>query len=135
MRIVVTGSRRWADVRAIGDALWDAYEKHGPFELRHGACSTGADHWAHVWAVSIGAHLGCTELRFPANWERGPQAGPERNERMIKAGADLVLAFPLPEGSGTQHTMRLAREAGIEVIEFKQGEIVKQEPPRPRRGL
>lgn len=117
MRVIVTGSRKWEDVRAVDDALWGVLQEHGPFQIVHGACATGADWMAHIWYERVGARLGCTEQRFPANWERGPQAGPERNRRMIEAGADLVLAFPLPEGSGTQHTMRLAREAGIKVVE------------------
>jgi SLOG family YspA-like protein len=118
MRVIVTGSRKWESWRAVDDALWGVFKEHGPFELRHGACATGADWMAHLWYERCGAHLGCTEVCFPAAWEaRGKQAGPERNQRMVEAGADLVLAFPLPEGSGTQHTMKLAREAGIEVIE------------------
>lgn len=108
------------------DALWNAYEEHGPFELWHGSCSTGADHQAHQWFITVGEHLHCTELRFPAVWERpdgtyNKAAGFERNARMVEAGPDLVLAFPLPKGAGTQHTMKLARAAGIEVIEFKEG--------------
>jgi hypothetical protein len=103
----------------VYDALWGVYHEIGAFQLIHGACSTGADAHAHRWFEMVGSELGCTEQRWPAAWEaRGKEAGPERNERMIEAGADLVLAFPLPEGSGTQHTMRLAREAGIEVREF-----------------
>lgn len=119
MRVIVTGSRAWPDAQAVFQALTKAFLEHGPFELRHGACATGADHDARLWFEFFGKDLGCTELRFPANWERGSQAGPERNRRMVEAGADLVLAFPLPEGSGTQHTMELAREAAIEVIEYE----------------
>lgn len=117
MRVIVTGSRKWTDWKPVHAALWKVHDEHGPFQLIHGACATGADDIAHHWYETGGIFMGCTEKRFPANWERGPQAGPERNRRMIEAGADLVLAFPLPEGSGTQHTMRLAREAGIEVLE------------------
>lgn len=118
MRVIVTGSRKWQG-NAVYDALWAVYHEHGPFSLAHGACSTGADAHAHHWFEMVGSELGCTEMRYPANWAIGKRAGPERNRRMIEAGADLVLAFPLPEGSGTQHTMRLAREAGIEVREFR----------------
>lgn len=121
MKIIVTGSRHWILRGAVLRSLTAAYVEFGPFELHHGACATGADHYAHEWFKLVGEILGCTETRFPANWERGPQAGPERNRRMVEAGADLVLAFPLPEGSGTQHTMSLAREAGIKIIEYKEG--------------
>ncbi|MBA2951459.1 SLOG family protein [Streptomyces himalayensis] len=122
MRVIVTGSRALKDEAAVYDALWGVYQEHGPFQLVHGACSTGADFYAELWHRIAGRGLGCTEEKFPAAWStRGRAAGPERNERMIEAGADLVLAFPLPEGSGTQMTMRLAREAGIEVREYGHG--------------
>jgi hypothetical protein len=119
VRVIVTGSRAW-EGNAVYDALWATYHEHGAFQLIHGACSTGADDQAHRWFGMVGSKLGCTEQRWPASWEKyGKRAGPMRNERMVEAGADLVLAFPSPEGSGTQHTMKLAREAGIEVKEFK----------------
>lgn len=122
MRIIVTGSRKWADKQAVCDALMEQFLKHGPFALVHGGCATGADDIAHRWFMSAGRKLGVTETPFFANWDgRGRAAGPERNKRMVEAGADLVLAFPLPEGSGTQHTMALAREAGIEIKEFTHG--------------
>lgn len=121
MRVIVTGSRKWRDPAAVIAALTDVYLEHGPFLLMHGDCSTGADSYAHTWFEQTHRITGCTEQRFPAAWEtRGRAAGPERNQRMVEAGADLVLAFPLPEGSGTQHTVRLAREAGIEVRTFKE---------------
>lgn len=115
MRVIVTGSRKLASKHVVYDALNKVFDESGPFLLVHGACSTGADHHAHVWVELAGSLLGCTEERFPADWERGPKAGPERNKRMVEAGANLVLAFPLPGGSGTQGTMKLAEAAGIEV--------------------
>ncbi|TXS35090.1 SLOG family protein [Streptomyces sp. t39] len=122
MRVMVTGSRKWADEAAVYDALWTVHQEHGPFELVHGDCSTGADALAHLWWSIVGQKLGCTEQRWPAAWEaHGKAAGPMRNRRMVEAGADLVLAFPLPEGSGTQMTMELARAAGIKVREVKHG--------------
>lgn len=119
MRVIVTGSRRWVEEWRVFKALTDTWEEFGAFELIHGACSTGADEQAHRWFEAGGRALGCTETRHPADWaHRGKAAGPERNRRMVEAGADMVLAFPLPGGSGAQHTMRLAREASIEVREF-----------------
>lgn len=125
MRVIVTGSRKWSNAQAVYDELWAAYRKYGPFVLVHGSCSTGADAWAHHWYEMVGSQMGCEEKPYPANWdywrERGnvKAAGPTRNARMVADGADLVLAFPLPEGSGTQHTIRLAEEAGIEVRRFE----------------
>jgi hypothetical protein len=97
----------------VYDALNDVLMEYGPFILMHGACGTGADFFASQWAK---AHPEVAEDRFPADWEgRGRAAGPERNKRMVPAGADLVLAFPLPDGRGTQNTMTLARDAGIPI--------------------
>lgn len=120
MRVIVTGSRKWPDDMSVFRALTALYTQEGPFQLIHGACSTGADAHAHHWFETVGEELGCTEMKFPANWSgQGKAAGPFRNVRMVSAGADLVLAFPLPEGSGTQHTIRLAEEAGIPVRRFE----------------
>lgn len=124
MRVIVAGSRRW-DGSAVWKALYGVLDEHGPFTLVHGACSTGADFIASVWAK---AHPEVEEHRFPAPWEAyGRAAGPMRNAQMIRAGADLVLAFPLPGGAGTQHTMSLAREAGIPVRVYAPDGFVQTE--------
>lgn len=118
MRVIVTGSRAWPDPVRVAHELNKLYLQHGPFVLVHGACATGADAAAHHWYETAGEDLGCIEVRYPADWEQyRKKAGPIRNKEMISKGADLVLAFPLPDGKGTQHTMDLAREAGIEVRE------------------
>lgn len=115
MRVIMTGSRKWADGPAVYAALSGVFLEHGPFVLVHGACATGADNYAHAWFIGMGGALGIVEVPYRAKWEEhGRAAGPIRNKEMVDAGADLVLAFPLPTGSGTQHTIQLAREAGIE---------------------
>lgn len=134
MRVIVTGSRTWEDKAAVYDALNGIYQEHGPFVVVHGACSTGADAIAHNWVELASRLVRIGEDPFRANWSRrGPKAGPERNERMVDAGADLVLAFiepcakphctePKPHDShGTTHCVGLARKAGIEIKEFRNG--------------
>jgi len=121
MRIIVTGSRAWTKRDAVFRELTKMYLAHGEFCLVHGDCSTGADSQAHDWFTLVGHLLGCTEETFPAAWEtRGRAAGPERNIRMVQAGANLCLAFPLSPGTGTQQTMKLAEQAGIKVIQIKE---------------
>jgi hypothetical protein len=119
VRVLITGGRHREDWWTIYDAL-NKQREVGPFILIHGACPVGADYWAHMWAK---AHPECMEVRHPAEWRRedgsfNQAAGFERNARMVALGADLVLAFPHPEGRGTQHTVKLAREAGIQVLEL-----------------
>jgi hypothetical protein len=112
----VTGSRKWNKSWVVHFELARAFLFYGPFALVHGDCPTGADADARHWFEVAGQFLDCREERHPADWVRhGKAAGPIRNIEMVKAGADLVLAYPLPGGSGTQHTIDLARKAGIEV--------------------
>ena len=112
MRVIVTGSRDWSHGPVVQAVLQDVILEHGPFTLVHGGCPRGADRFADRWARAAGIPVKI----FEADWEKyGTRAGPIRNAEMIQAGADLVLAFPLPGGKGTQHTIRLAQEAGIPV--------------------
>lgn len=125
MRVIVTGSKGWRDKRAVFTALENLLRNSGPFVLAHGACPTGADAWAEEWYQLIGTAQGITRVRYPAKWERedgsiNMGAGYARNAEMVAKGADLVLAFPMSTGKGTQHVMELAEKAGIEVITHKE---------------
>jgi hypothetical protein len=118
-RILVTGSRNWADQQAIWAALDQAAADHGIDSLIivNGGCPTGADDAATRWALIRGVTLDV----FLARWQtEGRAAGPLRNRRMVAAGADLCLAFPLGESRGTRGCMALARSAGIPVKEYTQ---------------
>jgi hypothetical protein len=80
----------------------------------------GADTLAHQTAVEMGYAV---EI-FKADWDKyGKRAGPDRNQRMVNAGADLCLAFPLAGSIGTWDCVRRARAAGIPVEVFDQKEI------------
>lgn len=93
------------------DMLW---KLHGPFELVHGACSTGADKLADEWAKIRGV----TTHRHPAMWEtHGKAAGPIRNGEMLRQhNIDFVVAFP--GGDGTKNMIEQAEAAGVTVIKF-----------------
>lgn len=120
-RILVTGSRDWADADTIQTALYNAwtelFEEGGrKIVLVQGECEYGgadkiaADIW-RTWGLPVEGH--------PAErGEDGRILGPERNAKMVNLGADVCLAFPLPSSRGTRNCMRLAREAGIPVRVF-----------------
>lgn len=119
MRVIVTGSRDWQDVHAVVKALIVAYQEaraRGSFlTVVHGGCP-GADAIASAWCWKqrrLGAKV--LEVVYEADWSRGRKAGPERNRRMVEAGADKVLAFSRNRSRGTASTIRFAREAGIPV--------------------
>jgi hypothetical protein len=112
-RVLVTGSRDWDDRDAIDLALYGAYVELGSGTvLVSGACPTGADAIAEeLWALR-----GLPVERHPADWKRwGKAAGSLRNQEMVDLGADVCLAFPLPDSRGTRHCMKAAERAGIPV--------------------
>ncbi len=122
MRVIVTGSRDLADNSLVERVLDELLYRHGALIVVHGACPRGADAHADRWArtrQAIGANILID--RYPANWERiGRAAGMARNAEMVKAGADLCLAFFQPGATnrGTAHCAKLATRAGIKVRRY-----------------
>lgn len=137
MRIIVTGSRH-ADVAdpahrlVVSNALSSA-ERDGGYvttgmTLVHGA-ATGIDSIARDIATS----WGWAAEGHPARWDECgdgcpprphlrrrrdgrmycPHAGPRRNEEMCQLGADIVIAFPGPDSTGTWDCLKRAAAHGI----------------------
>lgn len=110
MRILVCGSRHYAN-RGHVYAVLDALHVATPVTLLiHGACQLGgADHLAEDWAKSR-----CVPyLGVPADKTRWPQAGPERNAKMLRYRPHRLVAFP--GQTGTANMITLARRAGIPI--------------------
>lgn len=108
MKVIVCGSRDWADERAI-------YERlrlfRGYTQLLHGD-ARGADRLA----ASVANLLGFGIRAFPADWKKhGKRAGVLRNLAMLDEKPDLVIAFQRNGSRGTQHTIDEARKRGIPV--------------------
>ena len=116
MRLLVTGSRNWANRKAVGRALYEAWTEAGsPTDavLVHGAArgldSIAADIWSSK-GLKVEAHS--------AKWDEfGKRAGILRNIEMVEQGADVCLAFPIGASVGTRHCMRTAAAAGIRVVD------------------
>jgi hypothetical protein len=107
-RIIVCGGRKYRDSGRIYMVL-EEYAHLNP-TIVHGDYS-GADRIADREARD----LGLTTDPHPADWSQGRKAGPIRNQEMVDAGADLVIAFA--GGDGTADCVRRARKAGIPVRE------------------
>lgn len=114
MRVLACGGRDYTDREHVF-AVLDMVAQTGRVEvLIHGA-ARGADSLASLWALSRGV----PEEAYPANWAAYPRlAGPIRNRTMLFEGKpDLVVAFP--GGRGTEHMVRISRQAGVDVLEAK----------------
>lgn len=119
MRILVTGSREWADATAIRSALAEAGRAAGVHPrdvvVVHGA-ARGADSLADRVARDLGCRVEAHRVD-DADWRRyGRSAGHRRNADMVRLGADLCLAFPIGESKGTRGCIAMAQAAGIPVV-------------------
>jgi len=110
VRVIVCGSRTWSDEAAIAERL-DQLPRWG-LTIVHGG-ARGADNVAGLWASGAGVDV----EPFPADWDtHGRSAGPIRNQQMLDAGADLVIAFRSDGVSkGTDHMCSIARRRGVRV--------------------
>lgn len=123
MRILVCGGRDYEDydtVRKTLDGLLPPAKDDdmntwlppkGTVIIQGGA--SGADSLAVDWAVVNWVPF----EEYKADWEtHGKAAGPIRNKEMLEKGKpDVVVAFP--GGRGTAHMVKIAKEAGVKVIE------------------
>ena len=117
LRILITGSRDFSDKTLAQQALvWVAnvagVENPADVTVVHGD-ARGAD----TLLAEVAASYGCVVEAHPARWdELGKRAGAIRNCEMVALGADVCLAFPMPDSRGTFHCMREAEKAGIPVV-------------------
>lgn len=113
MRIIITGDRNWADEDGIESVL---EMLPNTSIIVHGACR-GAD----TVAGKVAKKLGFEVEEWLADWEvEGRSAGPQRNQRMLDSGCDLVVAFHynLHKSKGTKDMVGRAVKAGIPVIYY-----------------
>jgi hypothetical protein len=112
-RVIFTGSRHFTHRWVVRSAL-----QHLDPEtdlIVHGD-ALGLD----TIAAEEATNLGFTVEAWPADWKiYGKAAGPIRNQAMIDAGADLVVAFPLGDSVGTRDCVARALKARIPVDEHE----------------
>lgn len=114
--VIVTGSRNWSNEIVIWTSLAELLKSLpdcvATLVVRHGDYYRGADRMAKRWTqlpsedlYSDSDHKPVADViedPYPAMWRAfGGAAGPLRNQEMVDAGADLVMAFPLPSSIGT----------------------------------
>lgn len=123
MRVLVCGGRDYTNRKLVFDILSAGFYKHMHCEDRDPVTvviqggAYGADHLAKEWAATNDV----TCIEFSADWDTyGKRAGYVRNVQMLEEGnPDMVLAFP--GGKGTAMMVKIAKEAGVEVVEIEDG--------------
>lgn len=104
MRVLVCGGRNFTDYKRVCQVL-DGLST--VYLIIHGG-ARGADSLAGRYAEERGIPVEC----YPARWkEEGKAAGVLRNQRMLAAEPDIVIAFP--GGKGTADMVRRAHKAGV----------------------
>lgn len=106
IRLLVCGSRAYADVARLERVLDGVHRKHAIEVLIHGACHLGgADILADAWARDRGVPV----EPYPVIEGDGPwpEAGPCRNQRMLVNGRPThCVAFPTRDSKGTWDMVR-----------------------------
>ena len=117
MRVLFTGSRKFEKDQVVIEILEGLVRKAGfPQQITvvHGG-APGLDSVAGVLARHMGMKV---EVHY-ADWQKhGKAAGPIRNQAMVGLGADLIIAYPLPGGRGTQDCIERGVRAGIPTIVY-----------------
>lgn len=111
MKLLVCGSRTWADDLTVIDAILGiiAGSQETEFIVIEGGAA-GADQ-AGARAAGL---LGIPVCEYPANWSlHGRAAGPIRNQQMLDQHPDLVLAFWDGQSPGTRDMLHRAAAAGV----------------------
>lgn len=111
MIAVVTGGRDYRPTKADAWALRAVLAFFGVTTLRHGACR-GVDEWAG----GVGERMRLNVEEWPADWSRGPHAGPSRNRAMLDGPPTAVLCLRFPGGTGTANCAKEAEKRGIPVV-------------------
>lgn len=125
MRLLVCGGRNFGNPMHVGHTLaiehrmrlfaaLDWLHARKPISCVIHGMAVGADTLAGEWAAARGVLVD----GYKAEWNTfGSAGGPLRNSRMLRKGKpDAVLAFP--GGPGTAHMKRIARAAGVPIVEL-----------------
>ena len=114
MKLLIAGPRDREVSNSTFDYALRSIAARYPSLLINGG-ATGVDRSAVLWAL----RKGITIQPFPAKWDIGRRAGPERNQRMIDQGQpDLVFIFWDRVTDGSKDMRDRSIQAGMDTFEF-----------------
>jgi hypothetical protein len=112
VRIIVAGTRNWADKKLFHEVIVDYIERFSEAILFiSGAARTGADRYIIDWCKKY--QYPCMEM--PADWDtHGKSAGYVRNTEMSEVGTHLVCFWDT-KSKGTANMREIASEKHMSV--------------------
>ncbi len=123
-RYIITGSRDFGNralvERVVTEIVMQAHKADERVVIVHGACPTGADHYADETAKKLKAQGYPVDVEeHPADWEKhGKAAGPMRNSHVTDLGAFCTMAFWDGVTPGTLDTIQKSVKKKIVVHIF-----------------
>jgi hypothetical protein len=116
MRVIVAGAVAWADAEAIRRELT---KLPAGTVVIHGDCA-GADAIAGQIARELGFSVEAMAKNAADRVQHGRESWKGLNERMLAAGAELVLVFhpDFDASKGSKHMAEVASRASVEVRVF-----------------
>ncbi len=118
MKLAIVGSRTFDDFNLLNETVCSCFmSEFMPYHVEAiiSGGAKGADsvakRWAIINSVDTEDFKAVEYFEFPADWESdGKAAGFIRNKEIVNA-CDMVLAFWDGKSKGTEHTIKLARQA------------------------
>ena len=113
IRLAIVGSREFTDYDLLCNTMKDFIAKHGmPSSIVSGG-ARGADTLAERWAKENDVGV----IIFKPDWSKGKGAALERNFDIV-GNCTHMIAFPSKNSRGTWHSIGIAKQMGINVIEI-----------------
>jgi hypothetical protein len=114
MRVIVCGGRDLEDEAFVFSHLDRIDEEYHITTIINGG-ARGTDYISTLWASKRRKNVDIYE----ADWDKlGKKAGIMRNQQMLSyAAPDMVIAFA--GGKGTANMVKIAKKAGVPVIEIE----------------
>ena len=114
IRVAIVGSREFKDYELLKSTMIGFAKDYGkPTSVVSGG-ARGADKLGEKWARENKIDL----TLFKPDWSTGKHAGLDRNHDIVRE-ATHVVAFPSKNSRGTFHTIKLAKQRKLPVLEIR----------------
>jgi hypothetical protein len=112
MRTIIAGSRGFADLAVVDQAMWEAqvFAEITPSVILSGT-ARGADQLGEQWAEIHGVPI----EQYPPDWQKYPNAGGFVRNKAMATRADALVAVWNGWSPGTKSMIQIARTQRLKV--------------------